>query len=170
MFKKDKCNRSARLQALVATALVMTMSQVCADAPSPNYPTDDRLRIFETTLQENVRTCMERPSTQALCTAVYKQRLQRQYPMRGTRQYFHDYYLPMTTPQLIALRDQLQDQQHRARSQRNFWIDNPRPPGELTQEMLGNELVLVDQELQKRQHQSTQSIQALQRDLKRIIK
>lgn len=147
--------------------LVFCMS-VTAQAEDA-YPVDERFRELETKLTENAQECLERSSGGRQCATTERQKLERSFPFRGTRQYVRQYYLPQDTKQLLRIRDELRTSQERARSEHDFWIETPRPAGELTKEMLSFELGLIEKELDTRKRKGRTELRNATRDLKRVL-
>jgi len=142
-----------------------------AESDPKAFPTDERLRDLELKLHENVQTCIKRSSGGGpYCDTSERQRLERSFPFRGTRQYVRQYYLPLDTKSLFKTRDELRETSKVARSERDYWVDTPRPAGELTKEMLQAELTLVDKELDVRKRKGKNAMRDLTRDLERMVK
>lgn len=142
---------------------------MCSAQAEDSYPVDERFRELETKLTENTHECVERSSGGRQCATSERQKLERSFPFRGTRQYVRQYYLPQDTKQLLRTRDELRTSQGRARSQQDFWVDAPRPAGELTKEMLSFELGLIEKELETRKRKGRTELRNATRDLKRVL-
>lgn len=155
---------------LAGTAvLCMFLTAAAADEP-PAYPIDERFRDLEIKLSENAKACVEHSDAGGpYCERSERNKLERRFQFRGTREYVRQYYLPQDTKELLTTRDELRDQQKAARSQKDYWVDSPRPPGELTKEILSFELNLVDKELENRKRKGRNAIRDATRDLKRVL-
>lgn len=153
----------------LSSILFMVLGVAAADE-SPSYPIDERFRELESKLTENTHACEERSNGGGrTCETSERQKLERSYPFRGSRQYVRQYYLPQDTKALLTKRDELRSQQKTARSQQDFWIDSPRPAGELTKEMLSFELGLIENELEVRKRKGKNALRDATRDLKRVL-
>lgn len=150
---------------------LITFAVTAQASETTEYPIDDRQKSLELKIQENVTLCIERsPGSRAInCEAIERQRLERECPFRGTRQYVRQYYLPLETQELLKVRDELKKQQPLARSQRDFWVDAPRPAGELTKEVIGAELGQIATELEQRKRKGQNAFRNMERDLKRVL-
>jgi hypothetical protein len=150
-----------------AALLLIGWGSAFGQTPSSEYPIDPKFAQVEEKLSEEVSACT---NGRSLCERTARSRLEREFPFRGSRKYVQTYYLPMSTLELLGVRKELLAQGDSARSQRDFWVDNPRPPGELTREMIRAELQLVDAELKKRNGGGARAVQDLTHDIGKIFK
>jgi hypothetical protein len=85
------------------------------------------------------------------CGKQVRYEYQKRGVVRGTKEYFDAHYKKLDTPELLKLRENLTKQNEKARTVGETDSDpSGRKPGEITKELLRNEILDIELELQDR--------------------